>query len=78
MIALEWSDLDFTNNSISITKSTTIANGKPLTKMPKTPSSIRIISIPDSVMAVAKKYHAEQLQYKMALGSQWEGNNYIF
>ena len=36
ILALEWSDLDFSNNSISITKSTTIANGKPITKTPKT------------------------------------------
>ncbi len=78
LVALEWSDLDFKNNSISVTKSTTIANGKPLTKAPKTNSSIRIISVPASVMSIAKKYRTEQLQYKLALGSQWEGRDYLF
>ncbi len=78
LIALEWSDLNFTENSVNITKSTTLVNGKPLTKTPKTHSSIRKISVPASVMAVAKAYRKEQLQYRMAIGSQWEGNNYIF
>lgn len=35
LIALEWSDLDFTNNSVSITKSTSVVNGKPLKKRPR-------------------------------------------
>ncbi len=78
LIALEWSDLNFTENSVNITKSTTLVNGKPLTKTPKTHSSIRKISVPASVMAVAKAYRKEQLQYRMAIGSQWEGDNYIF
>ena len=78
MIALEWSDIDFNNNSISITKSTTIANGKPITKAPKTQSSVRILSVPASVMAVAKEYRKEQLEYRMAIGSQWIGENHVF
>ena len=78
IIALEWSDLDFNNNTVNISKSTTVVNGKPLTKVPKTATSIRKISVPISVMAIAKAYRKEQLEYKMALGSQWNGSNYIF
>lgn len=78
LIALEWSDLDFTDNSVNITKSTTCVNGKPITKTTKTNSSIRKISVPASVMALAKEYEKEQLQYRLTLGSQWQGNNYIF
>lgn len=78
MIALEWSDIDFNNNSISITKSTTIANGKPITKAPKTQSSVRILSVPASVMAVTKEYRKEQLEYRIAIGSQWIGENHVF
>lgn len=78
ILALEWSDLDFNNSSVSITKSTTIANGKPITKAPKTQSSVRILSVPASVMNVAKEYRMEQLEYRMSLGSQWIGDNHIF
>lgn len=78
LIALEWSDLDFTKGSVSVTKSTSTVNGKPLTKTPKTTTSVRVLSVPASVMQVAKDYRKEQLQYRMAIGSQWQGNNYIF
>lgn len=78
LIALEWSDLDLVKNSISITKSTTLVNGKPLTKAPKTSSSIRTISVPASVMKVAKAWRKEQLRYRMTIGSQWIGENYVF
>lgn len=78
LIALEWSDLSFANNSISITKSTTLVNGKPLTKAPKTKSSERLVSVPASVMEIAKEWRKEQLSYRMALGSQWIGENHVF
>ena len=73
ILALEWSDLDFSNNSISITKSTTIANGKPITKTPKTKASIRKISVPAFLMELARNYRREQLQYRLSLGSEWVG-----
>lgn len=78
ILALEWSDLDFSNNSISITKSTTIANGKPITKTPKTKASIRKISVPAFLMELARNYRREQLQYRLSLGSEWVGENYVF
>lgn len=78
LIALEWSDINFENNSISVTKSTSMVNGKPLTKTPKTKSSVRLISVPKSVIDVAKNYRKEQLQYRMAIGNQWDGDNYVF
>lgn len=78
LIALEWSDIDFTANSISITKSTTLVNSKPITKAPKTRTSVRTITVPKSVMNVAREWKKEQLQYRMALGSQWIGENHVF
>lgn len=78
LVALEWTDFDFTDNSININKSTTCVNGKAITKAPKTNSSIRKTSVPASVMALAKQYKKEQMEYRMALGSQWTGDNYVF
>lgn len=78
LIALTWDDLDFHDGSLNITKSTSIVNGKPLTKAPKTRSSIRALSVPASVLDIAKAYRKEQLQYRIALGSKWKGDNYIF
>lgn len=78
ILALEWSDLNFVQHSVSITKSTTIVDGKPLTKGPKTRSSIRVVSVPAFIMELAKEWKTEQLRYRMAIGSQWAGENHIF
>lgn len=78
LIALEWSDIDFIDNTISITKSTVQVNGKPHTKTPKTQSSIRTVSVPASIINLSKEYRKEQLQYQLSIGTKWEGSNYIF
>ncbi|MCD7744812.1 MAG: site-specific integrase [Lachnospiraceae bacterium] len=78
LVALEWSDFDFEQNTVSISKNTVIVKGKPLTKIPKNKSSVRIISVPDDVMQLIKKYKTEQQRYRLSLGSYWQGNNYVF
>lgn len=78
ILALEWSDLNFMQHSVNITKSTTVVDGKPLTKGPKTRSSVRVVSVPAFIMELAKEWKVEQLRYRMAIGSQWQGENHIF
>ena len=78
LIALTWADLDMEKGTVSITKSTGLVGGKPYTKAPKNKSSNRSISLPASVLQLAKRYRKEQLKYRLSLGSQWEGDNYIF
>lgn len=78
IVALEWSDLDFTHHNVNITKSTTIIDGKPHTKEPKTRSSIRVVSLPAFLLELAKEWKLEQLRYRMAIGTAWDGENYIF
>lgn len=78
ILALEWSDLNFVQHSVSITKSTTIVEGKPLTKGPKTRSSVRVVSVPAFIIELSKEWKREQLRYRMAIGSQWVGENHIF
>lgn len=78
LIALEWNDLNFAENSVNICKSTSMIKGEMITKKPKTNSSIRKISVPDSVMNLARQYRKEQLQHRMNIGSAWEGDSYVF
>ena len=77
-IALEWADIDFTNNIIHITKSTSIVNGKPYTKPPKNVTSVRDVSIPDYIADLLRQWQQDQETYKLSIGSKWAGNNYIF
>lgn len=78
VVALLWSDIDFKNKTVSISKSTSIVNGKPYTKSPKNKTSNRIISIPEHIVAMLKQHHIEYNKYKLSLGSHWEGTEYLF
>ena len=78
LIALEWSDFDFSAGTVSITKSSSAVNGTILTKSPKTAASYRVISVPATAMALVKQYRKEQIEYRLRLGSAWEGENHVF
>ena len=78
LIALEWSDFDFNAGTVSITKSSSAVNGTIITKSPKTAASYRVISVPTSAMALVKQYRKEQIEYRLQLGSAWEGENHVF
>ena len=78
LIALEWSDFDFNKNTVSVTKSTGLVEGKPITKPPKNKTSSRTVSVPESVMALVRQYRKEQCRLRLSLGSYWKGENYVF
>lgn len=83
-IALTWDDIDFTNNTVSITKATAIVNNKQISKAPKNKTSIRVITLPGSVMDLLRKHKRNQWQYRLSIGDQWQTdengipNNYIY
>ena len=73
ILALTWSDVDFTENVIHITKSVCYVDKKIFVKTPKTKSSVRSIRLPASLMDNIKKYRKEWLSNKLKLGSSWAG-----
>ena len=83
-IALTWDDIDFKNNTVSINKATAIVNNKQISKAPKNKTSIRVITLPGSVMSLLRKHKINQFQYRLSIGDQWqtdengEPNNYIY
>lgn len=78
LIALTWDDIDFENNTISITKSTARTKNGLITKAPKTISSIRTVSMPIDTMRLLKKYKLEQNIYRISIGDYWKGDKHIF
>ena len=78
LLALEWSDFDFKRQTVSITKSTALIKGKPLTKAPKNKASIRTVAVPAPVIALVKDYQRQQYRYRMDIGSHWQGDNHLF
>lgn len=60
-LALTWDDINFTDNTISITKTLTAGvNNRPFINSPKTKKSIRTISMDLQTMAILKKWRTSQ------------------
>ncbi|MBF0710582.1 MULTISPECIES: tyrosine-type recombinase/integrase [unclassified Gemella] len=76
-LALEWSDIDFNNSSISINK--TIARGtdnKLIIQTPKTKSSSRVIDIDPTTMQTLRQHKLEQKELIFRLG--WQNKGIVF
>jgi len=56
MLALTFGDINFSDNTISVTKTYHKAHGKDIITMPKTPKSNRIISMPDELAEELKDF----------------------
>lgn len=78
LVALNWDDIDFDNNTVNINKASARTKGGIITKAPKNFSSNRTVTIPKDVIALLRKYKVEQQKYRLMLGTYWKGNNYIF
>lgn len=75
---LEWDDIDFSNNCITINKITQRVNGKIIEKPPKTNSSIRKLQITSVTASLLKEYKHAQLLEELRLGSKWIKTKKVF
>ncbi|MHC1719111.1 MAG: tyrosine-type recombinase/integrase [Clostridiaceae bacterium] len=77
--ALEWKDVNWNDNSISINKASQYLPGKgTFTKNPKNESSERLISLPPEVIAILKEYKFWQDGVKADMGNLWIETDRIF
>lgn len=76
---LEWSDVDFDNNTLRICQASQYIPGQgTFTKSTKNESSERIISLPNTVIAVLRQYKLWQNGVKSDLGNLWVDSDRIF
>ncbi len=79
LLGLEWKDIDFGNNLISVVRTSAWTKERGIyTDTPKTKSSNRIIKIPDDVKEKLIKYKAWQDDYKAKVGSKWIEHDRLF
>ena len=78
MLALQWSDIDFENSTVSVTKAAAVVDGKQVCKAPKTKNSRREVSIPRFLTDRLHNLMVEQTKNKESLGAYWKGNNWLF
>lgn len=77
-LALTWDDIDFDAGQISISKSVVYHEKKMQIKAPKTTGSVRLVSMPDSVMDLLQRFHTLQAQQKELLQDFWPESNWLF
>ena len=79
LCGLEWSDIDFDNCLIDISKTSLYLVGKgTFNDTTKTESSKRVIKIPAEVIEVLKDHRAEQIKTRLKLGDQWQDSGKVF
>ena len=79
LMGLDWENIDFKNKEITVNKSSRyLASTGVYTKPPKTPSSFRHISIPDSVIEILEEYKIWYDSQKELCGEFWEESNRLF
>lgn len=78
LLALEWSDIDFKNDTVTVSKAASVVGGKQITKEPKTKTSRRTVSIPHFLTQRIKALKVDRLKYRLSLGDYWQGAEWLF
>ncbi len=73
ILGLEWKDIDFEKNEISIERTSVYSEGLGVfTKSTKTENSQRTVSFPNELAVVLKKYQKEYMKNRLKLGELWQ------
>jgi len=84
IMGLEWSDIDFNNNTLRVERASQYLPGKgTFSKDPKTEESQRTLALPKNVMELLKQYKAWLAARKLKLGDfkyggLWKGSDRLF
>ncbi len=78
LLALEWSDIDFKADTVSVNKAVAVVAGKQTTKVPKTKKSRRTVTIPHFLTLRLQTLKRERLKYRLSIGDYWQGAEWVF
>jgi len=79
LLALQWPDVDFEENTITIDESISLTiHGQAIVKKPKTDSSIRTVDMPSWYMRELKEWNHEWKVEKLKAGDKWLGDDKQF
>ena len=79
LLGLEWRDVSWDSNVISVSRSSQYIKGAGIfTKEPKTKGSIRKLTLPPDVMALLKKFQVWQMEERLKAGDRWADAGRLF
>ena len=78
-IGLKWSDIDFENEKITISRTASKLEGGQALQVPKTKRSYRTISVDKNTLLILKTWKKEQMKSYFKQGKHFEGDeNFVF
>lgn len=78
LFGLEWSDIDFNNNTLEVRQASQYLPGKGVfVKGPKNETSKRKIALPASIMTLLKQYKAFHAEERLKAGDLWRGTGVL-
>lgn len=78
-LALKWSDIDFENKKITVSKTAVRIKEKQTLQTPKTKNSKRVISIDPTTLSILKSWKKDQIKIYFKNGKHFKGEeNFIF
>ena len=79
LLGLDWDDLDFKNQMVSIDKSLQYVAGKGVfTKCPKTKASVRTIKLSTKIFQILSEYKLWQKGQKLKSEDKWKESRFVF
>ena len=79
VLGLDWDDIDFDHDSISVKRSCQYTPGRGIYLTdPKTESSTRDIRMPETTMTLVRRLRKHQSENRMKLGELWRGRDQVF
>ena len=79
LCGLEWKDIDFEKQTMSVNRSSQyVGNKQIITKEPKTKSGFRKFTLSKTACDMLKEYRSWQLRQRLMIGDIWEDNDRLF
>jgi integrase len=79
LLGLEWKDVDFDRQIVSVKRTSNYISAKGIYEdTPKTRTSQRTIKIPLEVMGLLKQFQKQQKEYADSLGDFWQNTDRLF
>lgn len=77
LLGLQWSDIDWENSQVRVSRNRVLVDGQPVVKEPKTEAGIRTIDVPQPLMAKLKHHRASCAERQLAMGRLYTVSDYI-
>ena len=77
--ALKWTDIDFKNNRVFVSRAAVdvLGDGTQI-KDTKTHTSTRVLDLPNTLLVLLRQLYTEQLSHIRKVGDKWHGSGWVF